>query len=57
MRNIDKPNSFTEPFRSMSNTAGKRNQTDKILEIERLSESAAAYYDAKVKEARRLRYS
>jgi len=30
---------------------------NKLREIERLSESAAAYYDAKVKEARRLRYS
>jgi len=30
---------------------------NKLLEIEGLSESAAAYYDAKVKEARRLRYS
>jgi CRISPR/Cas system Type II protein with McrA/HNH and RuvC-like nuclease domain len=30
---------------------------NKLREIERLSESAAAYYDVKVKEARRLRYS
>lgn len=30
---------------------------NKLRKIERLSESAAAYYDAEVKEARRLRYS
>jgi CRISPR/Cas system Type II protein with McrA/HNH and RuvC-like nuclease domain len=30
---------------------------NKLRDIERLSESAAAYYDVKVKEARKLRYS
>ena len=30
---------------------------DKLEEIERLGESVVAYYDAKVEEARRLRYS